>query len=88
MMTSHTIELDSQDLSNAPGHMDSDDLELDMPAVPTIAICTMAAPTVLEYQLANVLETASWDISPASVLTVGVGIWTAATGGALYLAFG
>lgn len=88
MMTNHSIESDSLHLSDATGDMDRNDLELDLPEPPRIAICTRAPPIVLEYPLADTLETASWDISPASVLTVGVGIWTAATGGALYFALG
>ncbi len=88
MMKNHSIEFDSRNLSGAAGDTDRNDPELDLIEPPRIAVCIMAPPPVVEHQLAEVLETPSWDISPASVLTVGVSIWTAATGGALYFALG
>lgn len=88
MMKNHSLEFNARNLSGAAGNMDSNDPESGMPEAPRIAVCTMAPPTLTEYQLADVLEPPSWDISPASVLTVGVSVWAAATGGALYFALG
>lgn len=75
-MTSHTIEFNPQDLLQATHQK------------PDIAICTMYAPPVVQYLPLDAAPVDSWDISPASVVAVGVGIWTAATGAALYLGWG
>lgn len=87
-MPSNTIDFNSLDLPDASGHVDMSEPQLDALPVRGIAICTMAAPAILEYQLPADGGTASWELSPAAALTAGIGVWAAACGAALYGALG
>lgn len=87
-MPSNTIDFNSLNLRDAPGHVDILYPELHADDAPAIVICKMMDPTVHAYPLTHDIDAASWEFSPAAALTAGMGVWAAACGAALYAALG